>query len=56
VETKGRRLHLRDSIEGRAIQVGFKHDEDCPHLTEGRFVVLSRPVPKRTFLGKLFGR
>jgi hypothetical protein len=35
--------------------VGFKHDEACPHLTEGHFVVLSRP-PKKGFLGKLFSR
>jgi len=35
--------------------VGFKHDEECPHLTEEQFVVLSRPA-KKGFLGKLFGR
>jgi hypothetical protein len=26
--------------------VGFKHDEDCAHMTEGQFVVLSRRPPK----------
>jgi hypothetical protein len=35
--------------------VGFKHDEDCPHMSEERFVVLSGHAPKRKFLGKLFG-
>ena len=34
--------------------VGFKHDEECPHITEEQFVVLSRPA-KKGFLGKLFG-
>ena len=36
--------------------VGFKHDEDCPHMTEGHFAVLSRPAPKKGLLGQLFGR
>ena len=36
--------------------VGFKHDEDCPHMTDGHFVVLTRPTPKKGVLGKLFGR
>lgn len=31
--------------------VGFKHDE----VTQDRFVVLSRPAPKKGFLGRLFG-
>ena len=35
---------------------GFKHDEACPHMSEGQFVVLSRPVTKRGLLGKLFSR
>ena len=35
--------------------VGFKHDEDCPHLTEEQFVVLSREAPKKGVLRKLFG-
>lgn len=34
--------------------VGFKHDEDCPHLTEGHFVVLSKAAAKKGFLGRLF--
>jgi len=32
--------------------VGFKHDEHCPHLTEDRFVVLSKG--KKGLLGRLF--
>jgi hypothetical protein len=35
--------------------VGFKHDEDCGHLIDEHFVVLSRPAPKG-FLRGLFGR
>ena len=31
--------------------VGFKHDE----VMQGQFVVLSRPVPKKGFIGRLFG-
>ena len=27
--------------------VGFKHDEECPHISEGSFAVLSRPATKR---------
>jgi len=34
--------------------VGFKHDEDCAHLMEEEFVVLSRAVPRKGFLGSLF--
>ncbi len=26
--------------------VGFKHDEDCPHLVDGQFAVLSNPEQK----------
>jgi len=33
--------------------VGFKHDQECLHMTEGQFVVLSRRAPKKGFLGKL---
>ena len=33
---------------------GFKHDEDSPHLTGDPFVVLSGPVAKKGFLGRLF--
>lgn len=36
--------------------VGFKHDEDCPHMTEEQFVVLSRAAPKKGLLGRLFSR
>ena len=31
--------------------VGFKHDE----VTQEQFVVLSRPVPKKGLIGRLFG-
>jgi hypothetical protein len=34
--------------------VGFKHDEDCPHLVEKEFVVLSRAAPTKGLLGSLF--
>src|SRR5262249_47772900 len=34
--------------------VGFKHDEACPHMSEGH-VVLSRR-PKKGFLANLFSR
>ena len=30
--------------------VGFKHDEECPHISEGSFAVLSRPATKKAFL------
>ena len=37
--------------------VGFKHDENWPHVIGGRFEVLARPeAPKKGLLGKLFGR
>jgi len=36
--------------------VGFKHDEDCPHIADGKFVVLSRSVPKKGLLGRLFSK
>jgi len=36
--------------------VGFKHDDDCAHMTEGQFVVLSGRAPKKGFLGNLFNR
>jgi hypothetical protein len=36
--------------------VGFKHDEECPHLTQEQFMVLSGATPKRGFLSKLFGK
>jgi hypothetical protein len=35
--------------------VGFKHDEDCPHMQGERFVVLSKESPKKGFIRKLFG-
>ena len=34
--------------------VGFKHDEECPHMVEEKFVVLSRGVQRKGFLGRLF--
>ena len=37
--------------------VGFKHDENWPHVIGGRFEILARPEPpKKGLLGKLFGR
>ena len=36
--------------------VGFKHDEDCPHLVDGHFVVLSESQSRKGLLQKLFGR
>ena len=36
--------------------VGFKHDEGCPHLVEGEFVVLSRAAPRKGLLSSLFGK
>lgn len=38
---------------------GFKHDEECPHLNEEQFVVLtskSRDESKKGFFSKLFGK
>jgi hypothetical protein len=35
--------------------VGFKHDEDCPYMVDGHFVVLSRPETKKGLLGRFFG-
>ena len=36
--------------------VGFKHDEDCPHLGEEEFVVLSRTARRKGLLSSLFGK
>ena len=36
--------------------VGFKHDEDCPHLVEEEFVVLSRAATRKGLLSSLFGK
>lgn len=36
--------------------VGFKHDEDCQHISKEQFVVLSRPNMRKGFLAKLFGK
>jgi hypothetical protein len=36
--------------------VGFKHDEDCPHLVDKQFVALSRTGPAGGFLRRLFGK
>jgi hypothetical protein len=35
--------------------VGFKHDEEYPHLTDEQFLVMSRPPQKKGFLGKWLG-
>ena len=35
--------------------VGFKHDEVCLNMTEEQFVVLSRSVPKKGLIARLFG-
>jgi hypothetical protein len=32
--------------------VGFKHDENCPHLTDEQFVVLTRGRPKKGLLSR----
>jgi hypothetical protein len=32
--------------------VGFKHDENCPHLTDEQFVVLTRRRPKTGLLSR----
>ncbi|HEY6095009.1 MAG TPA: hypothetical protein VIU93_08660 [Gallionellaceae bacterium] len=34
--------------------VGFKHDEDCPHVSKEQFVVLSSPPAHKGFLSRLF--
>jgi hypothetical protein len=36
--------------------VGFKHDEDCPHMPAERFVVLSRAAPKTGLFSRLFSK
>ena len=36
--------------------VGFKHDEDCPHMVDGHFSVLSEIGRKKGFLQNLLGR
>lgn len=36
--------------------VGFKHDEECPHVSEEQFVVLSRPAMRKSFFAKLLGK
>ena len=35
---------------------GFKHDEECPHLSGDGFTILSHPGSKKGWLGRLFGR
>ena len=35
--------------------VGFKHDENWPHLVENRFIVLSREASRKGFFRRLFG-
>lgn len=36
--------------------VGFKHDEDCPHLVEGKFAVLANPEQNVGWWQRLFGK
>jgi hypothetical protein len=36
--------------------VGFKHDENCPHIVHGHFAVLSRDTPRKSVLGRLFSK
>ncbi len=36
--------------------VGFKHDEDCPFMTEGEFVVMARTALKKGFFATLLGK
>jgi hypothetical protein len=36
--------------------IGFKHDQECPHLTGNQFHVLTRPTPKPGLFGRLFGK
>jgi hypothetical protein len=36
--------------------VGFKHDEDSPHVIDSQFAVLSRLTKKSGFLSRVFGR
>ncbi len=36
--------------------VGFKHDEECPHISKEQFVVLSRPTIRKSFFAKLLGK
>ncbi len=36
--------------------VGFKHDEDSPHVIDNQFAVLSRPTRKGGFLNRIFAK
>lgn len=36
--------------------VGFKHDEECRHISKEHFAVLSRPARHKSFFARLFGR
>ena len=36
--------------------VGFKHDEDCPHMPAERCVALSRAAPKTGLFSRLFSK
>jgi hypothetical protein len=36
--------------------VGFKHDEDCAHISEEQFIVLSRPPKSKGIFSRLFGK
>lgn len=36
--------------------VGFKHDEDCAHISNEQFEVLSRPSMRKGFFARLLGK
>lgn len=36
--------------------VGFKHDEDCPHISKEQFIVLSSLPTYKRFLSRLLGK
>ena len=38
------------------LRVGFKHDENCPHLVDKHYAVLSRTVLTGGFVRRLLGR
>ncbi|WP_136797317.1 hypothetical protein [Desulfosediminicola ganghwensis] len=36
--------------------VDFRHDEECPHISNGQFTVLTHPTMHKSFLTRLFGK
>lgn len=36
--------------------VGFKHDEECPHLVDNEFLVLAQKTERKSWLGRLLGK